>query len=145
MARDVIEALEQRDLSGEDWIIIITSDHGGGGRFLQSHHASEPADKNTFMLVTGGDTVAGEMTNDPVVVDVVVTALTHLKVPLPEGELALDGRASAFDPDATPAREPSCGEPLFFYQVDRMIGIGIGVLSVGVASFFILRKKRLSI
>lgn len=144
MARDVIDALEQRDLSGEDWIIIITSDHGGGDRFLKSHHASEPIDQRTFMLVTGGATVAGEMTNDPVVVDVVVTALTHLEVPLPEGDLALDGRASAFDPDAASAREPVCREPLFFYQVDLMIWIGVGVLSVAVASFLILKKKRRS-
>ncbi len=145
MARDIIDALEQRDLSNENWITIITSDHGGGGRFLQSHHASEPTDQSTFMLVTGGATVAGEMTNDPVVVDVVVTALTHLEVPLPEGDLALDGRASAFDPDAAPAREPVCREPFFIFQVDLMIGLGIGVLSVAVASFFFLRKKRRSI
>lgn len=144
MARDIISALEQRNLSGEDWVTIITSDHGGGGRFLKSHHASESIDQRTFMLVTGGATVAGEMTNDPVVVDVTATALTHLEVPLPEGDLALDGRASAFDPSAAPAREPVCRDPLFFYQVDLMIGIGLGLLFVAVASFFLLQKKRRS-
>ncbi len=142
MAGEIIGALEQRNLSDEDWLIIITSDHGGGGRFLQNHYPSEPIDKSTFMLVTGGSTVAGEMTNEPVVVDVVVTAMTHLGIPLPEGDSALDGRTSAFTPSSSPARTPVCDEPAIIYQVDNMIVLVIGGLSLAVISFSIVRRKR---
>jgi predicted AlkP superfamily pyrophosphatase or phosphodiesterase len=142
MTTEIMDALEQRNLSDEDWLIIITSDHGGGGRFLQNHYPSEPIDKRTFMLVTGGSTVAGEMTNEPVVVDVVVTALTHLEIPLPEGDSALDGRTSAFTPSASPARTPACDEPAIIYQVDEMIVLVIGGLSLAVISFSIVRRKR---
>ena len=142
MVAEIIYALEERNLSNENWLTIITSDHGGGGKWLHSHHPSDSVDRNTFMLVTGGDTVAGEMTNDPVVVDVVANALTHLDIPLPEGDIALDGRASAFDPDAPPAREPVCSKPAFYYRADLMIGLGISVLALAVASIFIVRKKR---
>jgi len=142
MVGEIIGALEQRNLSDEDWLIIITSDHGGGGRFLQNHYPSEPIDKSTFMLVTGGSTVAGEMTNEPVVVDVVVTALTHLEIPLPEGDHALDGRTSAFTPSASPARQPTCGEPAIYLRVNEMITLVVGVLSLGAISCIIMRKKR---
>ena len=90
---------------------IITSDHGGGGLYSRSHYPSYPDDQNSLLLVHGEDVVVGEMKNNPVVVDVVATALTHLEFDLPEGDTVLDGRASAFDPDAPAARSPSCGEP----------------------------------
>ena len=102
------------------------------------------------MLVHGGDVVVGEMTNDPVVVDVVTTALTHLEVTLPDGDSVLDGRASAFDSDAPAARNPNCGEPdnlqvqlrglrEIINQAEFIIGV---VISVSIVAFFILRKKQ---
>ena len=144
MATEIMDALEQRNMSDENWIIIITSDHGGGGRFLQQHYPSGPIDRSTLMLVHGGATVAGEMTNEPVVVDVVVTALAHLEIPLPEGDHALDGRTSAFTPSASPARQPTCEEPAFYLRVDDMIGIVFGVLSLAVISYLVFRHKRRS-
>lgn len=140
MATVIMDALEQRNMSNENWITIITSDHGGGGRFLQNHYPSEPLDRRTFMLVDGGSTVAGEMTNEPVVVDVVVTALTHMEIPLPEGAATLDGRALAFTPSAPPAREPTCGEPAIYLRVDEMIGIVIGVPILVAASIWWSRR-----
>jgi hypothetical protein len=76
------------------------------------------------------------------VVDVVVTALAHLEIPLPEGDHALDGRTSAFTPSASPARQPTCGEPAIYLRVNEMIGIVIGVPILAAASIFILRKIR---
>ena len=44
--------------------------------------------------------------------DVAVTALTHLEMPLPNGEAALDGRPLAFQPDLESARVPDCSAPI---------------------------------
>ena len=146
MTADILDALGARDQSQEAWLVIITSDHGGGGRFLKMHHPSTPIDRNTFMLVTGGSAIQGEMTNDPVIIDVAVMALNHLEVPLPEGEEALDGRNSAFDSTVPPAREPTCEKPIFYYRVDLMAAlVGTCCLSICAGAIFItvrLRKQR---
>jgi len=150
MAMDIMDVLEQRNLSNENWVTIITSDHGGGGLYSRSHYPSYPDDQNSLLLVHGSDVVVGEMTNDPVVVDVVTTALTHLEFTLPDGDSVLDGRASAFDSDAPAARNPNCGEPdntqvqlrglrELIYQAEFIIGV---VISVSIVAFFILRKKQ---
>ena len=149
MAMELMDVVEQRNLLNENWITIITSDHGGGGMYSRSHYPSYPDDQNSLLLVHGEDIVIGEMTNDPVVVDVVTTALTHLEFDLPEGDSVLDGRASAFDPDAPAARNPSCGEPdelqvqlrglrELVYQPEFVL---CGGVIVAVAGIFILRKR----
>ena len=76
-AFELLEILDERITIGEDWLVIITSDHGGGGAFEFSHSPSTAIDRTTFMMVRGGDTVLGEMENS-VVVDVAVTALRHM-------------------------------------------------------------------
>ena len=152
MAMDIMDAIEQRNLSNENWVTIITSDHGGGGMYIRSHYPSYPDDQNSLLLVNGGDTISGEITNHPVVVDVVVTAMTHLEIPLPEGSNALDGRASAFYPNAPAARDAKCIEPdpleielrgfrELIYQTEFIVGIGIGA---SIVAILIIRKKQSS-
>ena len=131
----ILTALDERNKSGEDWLVIITSDHGGGGKSIRAHSPSTLVDRTTFMLVMGGDTVPKEITNNPVVVDVAVTALTHMKIALPTGENELDGRAAAFDPNAPLAREAHCIRPE--KEESNAIYIVMSVLSsiVGVCIF----------
>jgi hypothetical protein len=150
MAMEIMGALDQRNLNGENWITIIASDHGGGGLYSRSHYPSHPNDQNSLLLVHGGDVVVGEMTNGPVVVDVVATALTHLEFDLPDGDSVLDGRASAFDSQAPTARSPSCEEPddvqvqlrglrELINHPEFILGLGIGV---SIVTLLILRKKQ---
>ena len=76
---ELLDVLDERISRGEDWLVIVTSDHGGGGSTLRGHSASSSVvDLTTFMMVRGGETVAGEI-HGSVVVDVAVTALTHLE------------------------------------------------------------------
>jgi|GEM_PF-5144498 len=149
MAMELMDVVEQRSLLNENWIVIITSDHGGGGLYSRSHYPSYADDQNSLLLVHGEDVVVGEMENNPVVVDVVTTALTHLEFDLPGGDGVLDGRASAFDSDAPAARSPSCGEPddvqvqlrglrELIYQPEFVLGVGI---FVSMIAFYILRKR----
>ncbi len=144
MTKTMLDALDGRDQSNESWLIIISSDHGGGGMLTKMHHPSTLIDRTTLMLVSGGATSQGEMTNNPVVVDVTVTALTHLGIPLPDGDEALDGRASAFDSNASVSREPNCREPIIYYRVDLMIGLAgtCCMLIIATATFVFVRSRR---
>ena len=105
MAASILTALETRNL-GEDWVVIITSDHGGGGERIRAHSPSTEIDRTTFMMVKGGNTVQGEM-NGSQVVDVAVTSLVHLNLSGVDTE-PLDGRPLAFNPNVDSAREPVC-------------------------------------
>jgi len=143
-AAEILAALDARNTSDEDWLIIIASDHGGGGARIKAHSPSTLVDRTTFLMVAGGATVPGELEGS-VVVDVAVTALTHLKVPLPSGDDELDGRALAFDPDAPVARTPNCEMPTTFASVSNLtyatIGLGV-ILAAAVSVLATLRLKR---
>ncbi len=116
MAAEILSALDQRNKSGEDWLVIITSDHGGGGVRPHAHSPSSLIDRTTFMLAIGENTLSGEMTTNPVVVDVTVSALIHLGITLPEGSEELDGRAVLFDSTILDAREANCIRPSSEYE-----------------------------
>lgn len=63
MTLEILEALDTRKQNyfNEDWLVIINSDHGGGGAITRDHCPSTKEDQRTFMLVSGGKTVPGEM------------------------------------------------------------------------------------
>ncbi len=144
---ELLDVLDERIFRGEDWLVIVTSDHGGGGSTLRGHSASSSViDLTTFMMVRGGDTVAGEM-HGAVVVDVAVTALTHLELPLPNGEDALDGRPLAFQPDLESARVPDCSAPIVEVTFSYIVPIvqGTLILIIAVASFIFFKRRRSTI
>ena len=141
---ELLDVLDERISRGEDWLVIVTSDHGGGGSTLRGHSASSSVvDLTTFMMVRGGETVAGEI-HGSVVVDVAVTALTHLEVPLPNGEAALDGRPLAFQPDLESARVPDCSAPIVEVTFSYIVPIAQGtlVLIIAVASFIFFKRRK---
>ncbi|MBD19351.1 MAG: hypothetical protein CMB13_06940 [Euryarchaeota archaeon] len=141
---ELLDVLDERISRGEDWLVIVTSDHGGGGSTLRGHSASSSVvDLTTFMMVRGGETVAGEIYGS-VVVDVAVTALTHLEVPLPNGEAALDGRPLAFQPDLESARVPDCSAPIVEVTFSYIVPIvqGTLVLIIAVASFIFFKRRK---
>ena len=141
---ELLDVLDERISRGEDWLVIVTSDHGGGGSTLRGHSASSSVvDLTTFMMVRGGETVAGEIYGS-VVVDVAVTALTHLEVPLPSGEAALDGRPLAFQPDLESARVPDCSAPIVEVTFSYIVPIvqGTLVLIIAVASFILFKRRK---
>ena len=110
--KDIVDAVMARPTySSEDWLILLTTDHGGiglghGGNTNDERAiwwvASGPAAPNAEIIgsdpgsyQTGGvDTVA--MKNTPVLVDIAVTALDHILPGTdPEAEVAwdLDGKS----------------------------------------------------
>ena len=85
---DMLGALESRkSFAEENWLVIITSDHGGMGK---GHGGDSPQERTVFLIVHGPTVVKEEMPKSAAVVDVAVTALAHLGVAVKD-EWDLDG------------------------------------------------------
>lgn len=98
----MVEAIHQREEThDEDWLIILTSDHGGN---IDKGHAGNTIDRRTIpFLVSGNLAAKGRQVPEPKNVDVVPTALAYLGIePM---ELAdggtLDGHAVGLERHAS--------------------------------------------
>jgi arylsulfatase A-like enzyme len=87
----IIEAVESRPGYGrEDWLVLVSTDHGR--RADGGHGGTSPEEMTTFLLVGGPAASAGAIEGPTFIVDVAVTALTHLGIPV-DPAWKLDGRA----------------------------------------------------
>jgi len=87
----VLAALQSRKSYGdEDWLILVSSDHGGKGTGHGGGHR-EPEILNSFLILHGPAIKPGKLDQQTYLVDVPVTALTHLGVTL-EPAWKLDGK-----------------------------------------------------
>jgi predicted AlkP superfamily pyrophosphatase or phosphodiesterase len=102
--KEYVEAIERVDAhvgqllqsvdkhrDGNDWLILVTTDHGGEGTGHGGGH-QQPTVRNVFLIVSEAAAVAGKLEQPSYLVDYPVTALTHLGVKLKD-EWKLDGRA----------------------------------------------------
>lgn len=112
--KTVIDALHSRStFANEDWLILVSSDHGGGGLFADQHGPDTPTDRTMFIIASGPSVVPANMPSGaqrPHITDVAVTALTHLGVRI-DPAWGLEGQAIAIpqaQPYVTPA-VPMCG------------------------------------
>ncbi len=90
--RDCLEALDRQigvlvrairsrpSYGSEDWLILLSSDHGH--RPEGGHGGRTPDELNIPFLVSGPSATRGRLPGKPDQVDVAVTALTHLGVPI---------------------------------------------------------------
>lgn len=79
----------------EDWLIMITADHGhtdAGG-----HGGASAAERQTFLIATGGGITAGSTRYDIKMPDVAASALAHLGIAI----------APAWGLDGRPLQQPS--------------------------------------
>jgi predicted AlkP superfamily pyrophosphatase or phosphodiesterase len=74
----------------EDWLVIVTSDHGGKGTNHGSGHTT-PEILNSFLIVSGPAAARGTFSEQVYLVDAPVTALAHLGVSAQQA-WNLDGR-----------------------------------------------------
>ena len=87
----VLKALEAREsYANEAWLILVTSDHGGKGTSHSKGH-DIPEIRNSFAVVSGSMAHRGRIEGTTYLVDVPVTALSYLGIPL-KAEWELDGR-----------------------------------------------------
>ncbi len=77
----VLNAIRARpSYAQEDWLTIVTSDHGGTGT---SHGQNIPEHRQTPLIVSGRSTAVGTIiTPDPEIVDVPATVMTFLGLPI---------------------------------------------------------------
>ncbi len=88
---ELLEALASRaNKDREDWLILVTSDHGGQGTGHGDGH-QVPEIRNSFMIVSGNAARRGRFEQTTYLVDVVPTALSHLGIEI-DPKWKLDGR-----------------------------------------------------
>lgn len=80
----------RKTYAAEDWLVIVTSDHGGKGTGHGGGHQT-PEILNSFLIVSGNSAKRGEFKEQVYLVDAPVTALAHLGVKAKEA-WKLDGR-----------------------------------------------------
>lgn len=93
----------------EQWLYIVTSDHGGS---LDGQHSGNTADRRHIPFIVSGPGVAkGPVFPNACNVDVATTVLTYMGVPI-DPAWRLDGHAVGLEPSAPP--KAAYGENLIF-------------------------------
>jgi len=86
----LVEAIRARPaVEDEDWLVLVSTDHGR--RSDGGHGGDTPQERTIFFLASGPSVVSASVPDSVFVVDVAVTALTHLGIPL-DPAWGLDGR-----------------------------------------------------
>lgn len=87
---NLLSAIESRPtFENEDWLILISSDHGGQGTGHGDGH-NVPDIRNVYLIVSGMSASKGEFDKTVYIVDLPVTALVHMGVKL-DPKWQLDG------------------------------------------------------
>jgi predicted AlkP superfamily pyrophosphatase or phosphodiesterase len=77
MVLDAVRA--RKTFDQEDWLILVTADHGGKGTGHGGGH-NVPEIRNSFVIVSGPSARRGPLEEQTFLVDVPVTALAHLGI-----------------------------------------------------------------
>ncbi|MFA6046132.1 MAG: alkaline phosphatase family protein [Phycisphaerales bacterium] len=110
LAGQVLAAVQSRPtIANEDWLVIVTSDHGGTPD--GSHGADIPEHRNTGLIVSGFSTAIGTtITPQPELVDVPATVMTFLGLPI-NPAWGWDGVARGLDLANSPSQPFACVAP----------------------------------
>lgn len=86
----LVETIEARpDHHLEEWLILVTTDHG---RRADGSHGGASEEEMTAFILAGGSGVQAAAPSGPIaIVDVAVTALDHMRIPI-DPAWGLDGR-----------------------------------------------------
>lgn len=97
---EVVAAMKARgSFADEEWLVLVTSDHGGKGTGHGGGH-SDPEILNSFVIASGPAAQRGKLAEQAYLVDVPVTALTYLGAS-PKDEWKLDGKAIGLKPSSS--------------------------------------------
>lgn len=89
---ELVAALKSRKgYANENWLIVVSTDHGGQGLGHGGGHSIAEI-RTTFLIVSGAAARQGKIEEQTYVVDLPVTALTHLGVQV-DPDWKLDGRS----------------------------------------------------
>jgi len=86
----ILKAMRNRPTyAKEDWLILVSTDHGGRGK---GHGSDTPEERTIFLIVSGPSAARGVIEPAPVIVDVAPTAMRHLGIAI-DAKWSLDGKA----------------------------------------------------
>lgn len=90
VGRAVAAMKTRKTFAAEDWLVLVTSDHGGKGTGHGGGHTT-PEILNSFLIVSGASAKRGVFADPVYLVDAPVTALAHLGVKAKD-DWKLDGK-----------------------------------------------------
>lgn len=77
------EAIKKREALGEEWMIVITTDHGRSPENGKGHGGQSDRERSTWICTNHGD-LNESFYQDPGIVDIMPSILSHLKIDPPE-------------------------------------------------------------
>jgi predicted AlkP superfamily pyrophosphatase or phosphodiesterase len=89
----IVSAMRRRASDDEDWLVIVTTDHGGSEK---GHGKDIPEHRTIFVLLVDSKTRRNALDGGVTIMDVGATALAHLGVTL-DPAWNLDGRVVGFE------------------------------------------------
>ncbi len=99
-------AVKQRQALGENWMIVVTTDHGRDARTGKGHGGQSERERTTWIVTNQSGLEAHFTSGTPAIVDIVPSILQHLRITVPaavakemDGVSFLRPRAG-FAPDA---------------------------------------------
>ena len=110
LAGQVLAALQARPTApSEDWLIIVTSDHGG--TIDRTHGRNIPEHRNTGLIISGLSSARGTtITPQPDIVDIPATVMTFLGLPI-NPAWGWDGVARGLNLAQSPSQPFACSSP----------------------------------
>ena len=96
-----VQARQQAEY--EDWLVVITTDHGRDAQTGKSHGGQSDRER-TIWIATNSNALNEHFSNLPAIVDILPSLLTHLEVAVPQAvSEQFDGKSFI---DARRPREP---------------------------------------
>ncbi|MET8852940.1 alkaline phosphatase family protein [Amycolatopsis sp. NPDC004625] len=107
----LLSAIDARaSYAAEDWLIVLTTDHGHTGP--GGHGGDSPEERMTFVIAAGGAVPAGTPAVEPKIVDIAPTVWRHLGLSSSSDGYALGAvPADAFDSATVKSRVDETGVP----------------------------------
>ncbi len=109
------KAIQHREKNfAEDWLIIITTDHGRDAKTGQGHGGQSDRERATWM-VTNAKSRNAQFVSTPGIVDIMPTLARHLDITLPKEQ--------AFEIDGVPLTGPLSAQQLSATKTDNHIDL----------------------
>ncbi len=86
------QAVKEREEQGEEWMIVVTTDHGRDPKTGKSHGGQSERERTTWMVVNRPEVNKRFTQDEPAVVDILPSVLHFINVEVPESiKRELDG------------------------------------------------------
>ncbi|MBX3173740.1 MAG: alkaline phosphatase family protein [Gemmatimonadaceae bacterium] len=98
-------AVQHRQSLGEDWMIVVTTDHGRDAETGKGHGGNSARERTTWIATNHAALTQRYTTQTPGIVDIAPSILQHLGIVLPAA-VAAQMEGVSFLAPATPGRQP---------------------------------------